>query len=685
MSPSRKITCCLFVFIALSIYTTTVYSQKLHIPEKVSTPQAKDTAVKAKLVQKILNAFKFRKNARAREQERVIALINHILADSLVVTAQDIQLLNEQLSRTENQHFDSLVALLNTFGCCRIIPPVKDTPQPKIDTASAAPDTDLNSLVSKMLPILQQKTDLAQAAKAKQEKLKMVRAVYGRPGDQIDTLALNDSLGVRYTVNLTQKVNVTGIHPYWMGDKYLNYNFSALTTFGFLGYTMDGKTGRVKAAFKPDNLHAVEAAQAAGCNIQLIISDKNQANINSLLQQQEAQLILADTLAQLLQQQQARAVTVYFQQLQRRQRQPFTSFINTLSSHLKHFNKDYSVNVVIPTFDKELAYDLQAMNASVTFFLIDFSRASGQTAGPLAPLKGNPSQSIDATVSRYMQRDVPPEKFILLLPYYGAVWKKGAYGSPDGFSNYISYREIKTRYPVDTVVLYDEMAESAFIEVKNDAGQVTEEIWYDDASTLGPKYDYVLNNDLGGIAIWTLGADDGYGDLWDELVDKFVVTDTVFLDTIRLIPPSPVYLTFWQKVQRELRAYHRLFRDPCSIKSTEYIGDRYFTYTAVFLLCLTLATAFFYVSGIRANGDGWKWKKKTLIVLMVQVYLMIVTSAMAIFLSKHLPWLGITDDPARCHSIPLNSLLVIMALGAIVGMLATRFILLPLLKRDEVP
>ncbi|WP_298732456.1 glycosyl hydrolase family 18 protein [uncultured Chitinophaga sp.] len=658
------------------------------MPEKASLPKPpEDAEAKTKLIKKILNAFKFRKNARAREQERIIAIINQVLSDSLVVTNRDIQLLNEELSKTENQHFDSLVALLNTFGCCRVPPPPPtDTPQPATDAGSASgSENDLNALVNKMLPILQQKTDLAQSEKAKQEKLKQVRAVYGRPGDQVDTLALSDSTGVRYTLDLTQKVNVTGIHPYWMGDKFLNYNFIALTTFGFLGYTMDGKTGFVKPAFKEGDLKAVQAARTAGCNIQLIISDKNTANINALLQHPEVQLIFADTLARVLAQQNATAVTIYFQQLTGKQRQAFSHFISTLSSQLRTYNINYAVNVVIPSFDKDLAYDLKAMNTAVTFFMIDFSRASGHNAGALAPLKGNPAQSIDATVARYLQRDIPPAKFVLMLPYYGAVWKKGLPGQPDGFSNYISYREIKARYPVDTVALYDETASSAFIEVKNTAGEVAEEIWFDDASTLGPKYDYVLNNDLGGVAIWTLGADDGYADLWDELVDKFVVMDTVYLDTIRLIPPAPVHLTFWQKVKRELNAYHQMFKDPCSVKTTDYAGDHYFPIAAIVLACLTLATAIFYVAGIRSNGDEWKLKKKTLVLLMILVHLMVITSAMAIFLSKHLPWLGITDNPEQCHSIPLNSLLIILAIGVLVGIIGTRFILLPLLKRDEVP
>jgi spore germination protein YaaH len=687
MCSLRKLTGCLFVFMLLCVCVPCAYSQKIHLPEKVSAPKLpKDTAVKAKLIKKILNAFKFTKNARAREQERVITIINQILTDSLVVTAREIQLLNEQLSKTENQHFDSLVALINTMGInCRVPPPPEDTVPAQTDTAAAPPDNDLNALVNKMLPILQQKTDLAASEKAKQEKLNTVRAVYGRPGDQVDTLKLSDSLGARYTINLTQKVSVNGIHPYWMGDKYLNYNFSALTTFSFLGYTADGKTGQIKASFDTTTLKALQAAAGAGCNIQLIISDKSAANISSLLQHQEAQLAFADTLAHLLQQKQANGVTIYFEQVSGKQRQAFTDFIHILYGHLHNYNPGYTVNIVIPAFDKQMAYDLKALNASVTFFLVDFTHAGGNTAGALAPLKGDPARSIDATISRYLQRDVPPAKFVLLLPYYGAVWHKGQNGSPDAFSSYMSYQEIRTLYPSDTLTLYDETAESAFIEVKNDAGAVQEEIWFDDASTLGPKYDYVLNNNLGGVALWTLGADNGYGDLWDELVDKFVVPDTVFLDTIRLTPPPPVQLTFWERIKKELHAYRQMFRDPCSVESTDYIGDTYFSYAAIFLFTLVIALTVFYITGVRNNGDDWKLKKKTIVALIALLNLFIITAAMAIFLSKDLPWLGITDDPAQCHSIPLNTLLIILAIGFMVGIVATRFLLLPLLKRDEVP
>jgi len=691
MSPSRKLTCCLFVFLALNTCIPSAYSQKVHIPDKVSAPKVPkvpaDTAVKAKLVKKILNAFRFRKNARAREQERVIAIINQILADSMVVTSRDIQQLNEQLAQRENQHFDSLVALLSTMGSS-VPPPARDTPSPAPpeDTSAAAdsgPENDINDLVNKMLPILQQKHEQSQSEKTREEKLKLVRAVYGRPGDQKDTLHLTDSLGVEYRVNLTQKANVTGIHPYQMADKYLNYNFSALTTFGFLGYSVDGRTGSIRANFKEAQANAVATARAAGCSVQLIISDKNANNIAALLQGDDAQLLLADTLGHVLQERQANGVTIYFRGVSKRQRQAFTQFISNLQSHLRSFDPGYKVNVVIPAFDKELAYDLQAMNTAVTFFLIDFTHASGQTAGPLAPLQGNPSQAIEATVSRYLQRNIPPAKFVLMIPYYGALWKKGRNGSADGFLDYIPYNKIREQYDIDTAALYDEATESAFIEIKNAAGEVTQELWFDDANTLGPKYDYVLNNALGGVAIWTLGADDGYTDLWDELVDKFVVTDTVYLDTVRLIAAVPPPRTFWQSVMHELQGYWKLFKDPCK-NVGDLHGDDIFRWTSYIFLALTLLTAVFLVLGIRNKGEGWKWKKKVMVLLIVQLHLLVICSAMTIFLNRDLSWFGISDEEP-CKPLSLSGLLILLAIGFSAGIIATRFLLLPLLKRNEVP
>ncbi len=697
MSPLKMLVGCLCIFVLLHLNIPDTYGQ-LKMPDKISAPKLPkvsapklpaDTAVKAKLIKRILSVFQFRKNARAREQERVVTIINQILSDSLVVTARDIQALNEQLSKAENQHFDSLKSMLEALAAEQhAAPPEKDeTPEPAQEpTPAPAPaptqqESDLDALVNKMVPILQQNEDMAPAEKAKAEKLKQIREVYGRSSNRVDTLR-EDSVDILYTLKLTQTVNITGMQPLAMDAQSAHYNYSALSTLGLLGCTINGRTGRLYRNFNMDSLHAVQAARKSGCNIQLIISDNDSLNISALLQQPDVQLLLADTLASVLHQLQGNGVTIYFRQVKQDQRDALTSFINTLAGHLRTYQANYSVNVVIPSFDRQQIYDLQAMNQAVTFFFIDFTQVNSKVAGPLAPLKsGSPALSISGTVTRYLylQKDIPSSKYVLLMSNYGAVWSKSLSGGPDVFRGYISYSDIMNKYADDSL-MYDENEESALIEIKNNDGDVTGEIWFDDCNTLGPKYDYILNNGLGGVAIWTLGADDGYGDLWDELAFKFVTIDTVYQKSVPIVPE-----TFWTRVMRELTAYKEMFQNPCSVKASDYEGDVYFKYAALILLVLVVLTAVLYILGVRNFGDDWKWKKAVLIALIVLLCLLVITGAMAIFLNKQLPWLGISDEPGKCHSIPLNTILTILGGGFIIGLISTRFLILPLLKRDEIP
>jgi len=54
-----------------------------------------------------------------------------------------------------------------------------------------------------------------------------------------------------------------------------------------------------------------------------------------------------------------------------------------------------------------------------------------------------------------------------------------------------------------------------------------------------------LQNGLGGVAVNSLGFDDGYSELWDELTYKFTTIDTVYL-TDSIIPQKKE-LTFLKR------------------------------------------------------------------------------------------------------------------------------------------
>ncbi|MVT08225.1 glycosyl hydrolase family 18 protein [Chitinophaga tropicalis] len=667
----------LFIFFILfSLFTTAAGGNILQ-----QQPKPKDTVVKVKLLQRIIAALQFRKNARAREQQRVITIIRSVLADSLIATARDIQQLNEELSLQQNQHFDSLKVLIDEILTNRGTDTlyVSDTtvlPSPGIT------EKDIISLVNKIIPILQQKEKEDNNAAIMQEKLKQIRLLYGRSPDKIDTLRLNDTTGRRYKLSLGHKAHVIGIHPWWMEDRYLNYNLAALSTFNFHGYTADGGTGKIRDIIPPATLKALPFARQAGCNAMFTLYDQDAQNIDKLLRDEQRQFRYIDSILPLIQQHQADGVNIWFSKLHKHQRTSFNRFVLLLSNYIRHnMEQPCNIMITIPAYDAELAYDLRTLDSIASHFLIDFT-----TPGrPMAPLKGDAAHAIEPVVSRYLNLQIPPEKFILLLSYNGSKWSTGI---KNRFEKLVPYREIRAEFPSDTSVMYDEESVAAFVEEKNETGDVIAEIWFDDASTLDVKYDYILNNGLGGVAIWPLGADDGYAELWDVMAAKFISIDTTFLDTIRLLPPPEIHLSWWDRVKlklnKEVTTLDYLFTDPCELRNLHYERDRFFMYVTFCFLVLALLAGIFYSYNIRMQGTDWKWRKISLGVLIAFVLLSVLFGGIEMFLNREVPF-GLTEHPDSCYTIPLSDLVMVFSAGLVVGILIMYFLVFPLIGDREKP
>ncbi|SHN19648.1 glycosyl hydrolase family 18 protein [Chitinophaga sp. CF418] len=695
----------IFLFLKNDVHASSVYSSPNSVYlspydtgsglKTITLPTfQKDTTGKVKLLQKIIAALKFTKNARAREQQRVITIIRTVMADSMVATAEDIKKLNAELSLQQNQHFDSLRALINGI----IASQAKDTLLPPDETPvvppAPVPETDVASLISKIIPILQQKEKEERNSEAQQKQLQAVRALYGRPPGKIDTLRLSDTLGTTYTITLGHKAEVLGIHPYWMNDKYLQYNFTALSAISFYGYTTEKD---IKAKdIPPAPLNMFNLAASAGKNRMFTYYENDPAHIEELLKDEDAQFRCIDSLLPLLQHYQADGINIWFSQLTAKRRDAFSRFVTLLSNYFQHNSQQkYYIAVTIPSYDDQSAYDLRTLDPLTDHFLIDFTKASGTRAGALAPMKGDARRAIEPVMSRFLNLQIAPSKFILLLSYYGTQWKKSPTGGKDIFTRYVPFSEIKNKYPGDTSVIYDEDAVAAYVEEKDANGEVTSEIWFDDENTLDVKYDYILNNGLGGVAIWPLGADDGYGELWDELGYKFISIDTTFTDTIKLGPPVIVSESWWtrmvKKVNHEMLTLKLLFTDPCQLEAEKDRDDSFFAYVTLFFFICALLLAIFYAYNVRMTGTEWPWRKVVLRILIAIILVTAFFGIVTLFLNRDVPF-GIThasaggaDAKSKCVTIPMLDLLLIFTIGLLLGMLIMRILIRPLLSKNDKP
>jgi spore germination protein YaaH len=173
-----------------------------------------------------------------------------------------------------------------------------------------------------------------------------------------------------------------------------------------------------------------------------------------------------------------------------------------------------------------MAYDLEYSNWSHP--PISCSRFC---LGPTAPLTGYYYN--DASVASQYAGKVGAGKVILGVPYYG---RKACVGSA-----------VANAYPTSGVVAdsyLDAAGEASYYEVKagtyavhrdahssgmerwdtwyNTTLKCTRELYWDDAVSLGKKYDLVNADGLRGVGIWNLNYGGGAPELWTALANHFV-------------------------------------------------------------------------------------------------------------------------------------------------------------------
>ncbi len=110
---------------------------------------------------------------------------------------------------------------------------------------------------------------------------------------------------------------------------------------------------------------------------------------------------------------------------------------------------------------------------------------------------------------------------ILALPYHGAVWYRDR-AQKHYFEGYIPYSEILKLVEDDKAAVdYDKSTHSLIATLRDSVGGVYR-IYFDNSTSLGRKYDFAINQGLGGVGLWALGADYSHIELWATLEESFV-------------------------------------------------------------------------------------------------------------------------------------------------------------------
>ena len=343
---------------------------------------------------------------------------------------------------------------------------------------------------------------------------------------------------------------VFGFAPYWTLANESSWNYSLLSTVAYFGLNVnaDGSFNTTDSGWtgwtSQNLVDLINRAHGSGDRVVLVIKAFDDATINAIVSSPTAtQNAINNTLAAIASKS-LDGVNVDFEgsinasypNLQT----DFTHFVGQLTTQLHQ----HWVGAVasVDTYSGSASWDTGFFNITalapvtdaifVMAYDMSFSNTPGQ-ASPNAPLNGWTYNDTTA-VGQYLAK-APASKIILGVPYYGYKWSTASnqpYAATSGAAVADTYANI----PGDLSCAlnlrndWDATGESPWASWWSPAAgdpcganhNSWREVYYDNARSLGFKYDLVNASNLRGTGMWALGFDNGSTDLWHEIELKFV-------------------------------------------------------------------------------------------------------------------------------------------------------------------
>lgn len=253
----------------------------------------------------------------------------------------------------------------------------------------------------------------------------------------------------------------------------------------------------------------------------------------NLLSRQKTRDRLARQIARFVEQRGFDGVNLDFEPLPAQVADDYVELVRGVRAALDEIDPELHLSIdVVPGLEN---YDLAALTADDAADLAVImgygyrTNASGVT-GSTAPL--NDPSSIDLTTSVERALDqVPPDKLVLALPWYGLSWPTE---SDRPRSEVRNGRGIdgpaETTYGVAVGLAaesgrrYEPELESAWTVYATQqcatCPRTWRQVWYDDPDSFGAKVDLALEQDLAGVGIWALGMEGGREEMWWALRNR---------------------------------------------------------------------------------------------------------------------------------------------------------------------
>jgi len=215
----------------------------------------------------------------------------------------------------------------------------------------------------------------------------------------------------------------------------------------------------------------------------------------------------------------------------------FTRLMTDLSSVIKSQTPSTQLYISLPPLAARGAtlFDIKNLNKFTDQFIgmsYDYYGPSSDIAGPTAPMTGFSQNKyffdISSTYSDFT-KNITASKIIMGIPYYGWDWavQKGSQiqsptfpsSHPSNYTAVISYARARNNKNL-THCQWDEYALQPWCYY-TDEKNIDHQVWFENTKSINEKFNYSVKQNFSGIAIWTIGFDKSYPDLWQLIKTKF--------------------------------------------------------------------------------------------------------------------------------------------------------------------
>lgn len=339
---------------------------------------------------------------------------------------------------------------------------------------------------------------------------------------------------------------VQGFLPYWMLTpeqlQWLRYDrLSTIAYFsvsarsdGYLDKTSDGGWSGWTSAAMTD---VINTAHSRGVKVLLTVtmmSWDGGAQQATLLGNSTYRARLVQEIVSAVRLRNADGVNLDFEPVYTSEREEYTSFVRQLKAGLVNagVGSYLSVCTMAGAASWATGYDvagLVAAGAADHLFVMgyDYSWSGSDRAGGVAPMDSTYQLDVRTSVDDHLQL-VSGSKLVWGVPYYGRSWPTtsdalNAYTRPDTATSYT--RAWYYTAGLEAAAAYgrrwDATGQVPWFATWDSANGTWREGYYDDATSLGYKYDLINTRGLGGTGMWHLLMDQGRTELWELIRTRF--------------------------------------------------------------------------------------------------------------------------------------------------------------------